>query len=102
MKTITTEETRQLLEDYGHHANVTVPVKVSQPYTDQETGKDVTEEWKTVLNNAMVYNPYGTRVKQYGMSNNKTNAENAMKFIKDRFAIYSSVFNLNDTYKIED
>lgn len=100
MKQVTRVEAQKLIEEVGHHSNITVPVRC-QPYTDPETGKDKTEEFKTVLNNAMVYNPFAG--KQYGGSNNKKNAENAMRFIKDRFSVYSNYFSYaTGDYQITD
>lgn len=104
MKIISRKEAEQILKDYGHQMHVTVPIKLHTEdwYKSNETGDEwIQEEWQTVLDNAMVYNPYGK--KQYGMSSNEKNAANAMKFIKDRFKIYSSVFgSTTGEYKIED
>lgn len=103
MKKVTREQAEKLLLEVGHQAHITVPVKLkeNEQYANIETGENTTEEWKTVLNNAMVYNPHSK--KQYGMSSNEKNAKNAMKFIKDRFYVYSSYFNwANGNYLITD
>ena len=89
-KQITREEAEQKLAEIGHHANVSVPVKVKQEYIDTE-GILVTHEQKTVLNNAICYNPWHS--KQIGSSSNAENAKTAMNFIKGEFTIYSSVFS---------
>lgn len=81
-KQITRSEFKQMLSDYGHHLNVTVPV------TDLHG--DIQE--RTVLNNAIVYNPYGEKSTQVGMSSNEQNAETAMKFVKKEAKVHSSVF----------
>lgn len=82
-KEVTRSEFQQMLSDYGHHMNVTVPV------TDEHG--DVQD--RTVLNNAMVYNPYGKKISQVGMSSNEQNAEAAMKFIKKEAKVHSDVFH---------
>ena len=82
-KEISRSEFQQMLSDYGHHMNVTVPVF-------DEHGDTV---HRTVLNNAVVYNPYGKRSSQVGMSSNVQNAETAMKFIKKEATVYSNVFH---------
>jgi hypothetical protein len=89
MKTIeiTRADFEKLLSDYGHHANVKVPVQVKVADPDYfET------EMRCVLNNAVVYNPYAGRGKQVGMSSNPQNAKSAMKFIRGEAEIYSSVW----------
>ena len=87
-KQITSTEFQQILENYGSQSHVTMPVR----------GKDV-----TVLNNAMVYNPYSPKPKQYGMASDARNAENAMKFIGSEATIKSNVFqHIAGTYQIED
>ena len=96
MKKVTRKEAEKLFFEIGHEANITVPVglREDEQYANPETGENVTQEWKAVLNNAIVYNPHTK--KQYGMSSNKTNAKNAMKFIKDRFSVYSGYFSWAD------
>lgn len=90
MKTISFEEAQKMLEDVGHVANVSVPVK--DEYGD--------ENYKTVLNNGMVYNPY--RGGQIGMSSNDKNAEAAMRFIDRRFRVHSSYFSwATGDYEVE-
>lgn len=82
MKQITRDEAQQLFEDWGHHMHVSVPAF--------EHGE---ETWRTVLNNAMVYNPIpDAKYRQIGMASNKENAISAMKFINDRFKVVSTVF----------
>ena len=71
-----------MLADYGHHVNVTVPVLDENGDTQQ----------RCVLNNAVVYNPYGKKSSQIGMSSNEQNAEKAMKFIKKGATVHSAVF----------
>ena len=86
METLTRKELKKLLENYGHHASVYIPGK---------KGEEV-----CIMNNGMVYYPSGS---QYGFSDNKTNAKNAMRFVKDNARIYSSVFNhITGEYNIED
>lgn len=84
MKTIeiTSEGLQQIIEDYGHHMNITIPFN-----GDREI------ENRVVLNDGMVYNPFGKKSHQYGLSNNEENAKNAMKFITEECTITSSVFN---------
>src|SRR5690606_35562527 len=84
---ITREEFEKMLTDYGHHMNVTVPVK--------EAHDEVAD--RTVLNNGMVYSPYAGS-KQIGMSNNKKNAKSAMKYIRGEAKLYSSVFHHTTGY----
>ena len=92
MKNVTREEAENILFAIGHHANVTIPVSIpeNEQCTD-EKGNWIKEDYKPILNNCIVYNPFG--VKSLGGSNNHDNAKRAMRFVKDRFRIYSSVFS---------
>ena len=72
-----------MIAKYGHHMDIKVPVKVEYGET----------KMISVLNNAVVYNPYGKHVAQVGMSSNANNAQSTMKFIKDTAVVYSSVFH---------
>lgn len=95
MKTVTFEEAMKLLSDIGHQSHITVPFL--------ENGE---ENWRTVLNNAMVYNPIpAAKMRQIGMSSNEKNAKTAMNFIAPigRFKLYSAYFSYaNNEYVIED
>ena len=103
MKSITIEEAKYLLIEVGCNANVTMPVKLNEKkwHIDNE-GKWVKEEWKTILNNSLVYNPFFKT--RYGAGSTPLrNAEKAILFIKDRFKIYSNVFHsASGEYIIED
>lgn len=88
-KQITRAEAFEKICEIGHHAKITVPVKVKHEYNDNE-GNLVTHEQKTVLNNAMCYNHWYS--KQIGSYSNAENAKIVMNFIKEEFTIYSSVF----------
>jgi|GEM_PF-3638025 len=80
---ITREEFQNMIENYGHHMSVRVPV------TDKLTAETI---MRTVLNNGMPYNPYGTHSQQMGMSSNMENAKTAMSFVKRAATVYSNVF----------
>lgn len=82
VKQITHEEALILLTEIGHVASITIPVM------DNHTRE---EEYKAVLRNAIVYNPY--HGVQRGMGSNESNAERAMRYIKKRFRVYSSYFS---------
>ena len=82
LKEVSRQEFQQMLSDYGHHLNVTVAVLDEHGVTQQ----------RCVLNNAVVYNPYGKRLSQIGMSSNEQNAETALRFIKRNATVYSAVF----------
>jgi hypothetical protein len=94
MKTVTTQEALNLLEEIGHQATVTVIVK--DEHGDDKKGY--------VLNEAMVYDPFTN--KQRGMSDNKDNAERAMKQLQktgNKFSVYSAYFSwATGEYEIED
>lgn len=87
---ITVRKFQKKLSDYAHKAHVTVPVSIHGEI-----------EWRTVLHDAMVYNPYGLHIKQVGMSDNDSNARTAMKFIMTEAKIYSNAFShITAHYKI--
>lgn len=102
---ITRSEMKKILTDYGHHSCVRIPVILlkNEQYEDDQ-GALITEEWRVVMNNGMVYNPFAK--KQVGVSSNTINAKRAIKYILDferRVNIYSSVFNhISNTYVIVD
>jgi hypothetical protein len=97
MKTIeiTRQELKELLENYGHHASVKVPIhlKEDDQYESSES-EWISREWAEVMNNGIVRNPYaGKNGKQIGIASNVINAKNSMKYIRSEVKIYSSVFS---------